>query len=82
MDDQSHRIAVCHRQSPDEEDQRCWFPKRRFDDGVQAAAVRRGAWLRVNASHLVVLVRAGVQFPDGQTQMLQVDPSEDVKSRT
>jgi hypothetical protein len=35
-------------------------------------------WRRVNAPHLVALVRAGVKFPDGQAQMLQVDdPSED-----
>ena len=34
-------------------------------------------WRRVNAPHLVALVRAGVKFPDGQAQMLQVDdPSE------
>jgi putative transposase len=34
-------------------------------------------WRRVTAPHLVALVRAGVKFPDGQAQMLQVDPSED-----
>ena len=35
-------------------------------------------WRRVNAPHLVALVRAGVKFPDGQAEMLQVDdPSED-----
>jgi putative transposase len=34
-------------------------------------------WRRVNAPHLVALVRAGVKFPDGEAQMLQVDPSED-----
>ena len=34
-------------------------------------------WRRVTAPHLVALVRAGVKFPDGQAQMLQVDLSED-----
>jgi transposase-like protein len=35
-------------------------------------------WRRVNAPHLVALVRAGVKFSDGEAQMLQVDdPSED-----
>lgn len=34
-------------------------------------------WRRVNAPHLVALVRAGVKFPNGQAHMLQVDPSED-----
>jgi len=31
-------------------------------------------WRRVNAPHLVALVKAGVKFPDGQAQMLQVGP--------
>jgi hypothetical protein len=34
-------------------------------------------WRRVNAPHLVPLVRAGVKFPNGQAQMLQVDASEE-----
>ncbi|HHE71216.1 MAG TPA: IS256 family transposase [Chloroflexi bacterium] len=35
-------------------------------------------WRKVNAPHLVALVRAGVKFPDGQAEMLQVDDhSED-----
>jgi hypothetical protein len=34
-------------------------------------------WRRVNALHLVPLVRAGVEFPDGQAKILQVDASED-----
>jgi putative transposase len=35
-------------------------------------------WRRVNAPHLVALVRAGVKFPDGEAHMLLVDdPSED-----
>jgi len=35
-------------------------------------------WRRVNAPHLAALVRAGVEFPDGEAQMLRVDdPSED-----
>ena len=34
-------------------------------------------WRRVNAPHLVPLVQAGVKFPDGQAQMLQVDASEE-----
>jgi len=34
-------------------------------------------WRRVNAPHLVALVRAGVKFPDGEAQMLQGDLSED-----
>ncbi len=34
-------------------------------------------WRRVNAPHLVALVRAGVKFPNGQAKMLKVDTSED-----
>jgi len=34
-------------------------------------------WRRVNAPHLVALVRAGVKFPNGQAKMLNVDTSED-----
>jgi len=34
-------------------------------------------WRRVNAPHLVALVRAGVKLPDGQAQMLQVDDSSE-----
>ena len=34
-------------------------------------------WRRVNAPHLVALVRAGVRFPNGEAEMLQVDTSED-----
>jgi putative transposase len=34
-------------------------------------------WRRVNAPHLVALVRAGVEFPNGEAEMLQVDASED-----
>jgi putative transposase len=33
-------------------------------------------WRRVNAPHLVALVRAGVKFPDGQAEMLQLGPSD------
>ena len=33
-------------------------------------------WRRVNAPHLVALVKAGVKFPDGQSQMLQVGPPD------
>jgi transposase-like protein len=31
-------------------------------------------WRRVNASHLVALVKVGVEFPDGEAEMLQCDP--------
>ena len=36
-------------------------------------------WRRVNAPHLVALVRAGVKFPNGQAEMFQLQPetSED-----
>jgi len=34
-------------------------------------------WRRVNASHLVALVRAGVTFPNGEAQMLQSEKLED-----
>ena len=30
-------------------------------------------WRRVNAPHLVALVKAGVEFPDGEAEMLQCD---------
>jgi hypothetical protein len=46
----------------------------RFSDGDSAEE----RWRRVNAPHLVALVGAGVKFPNGEAQMLQVDdPSED-----
>jgi transposase-like protein len=32
-------------------------------------------WRRVNAPHLVALVRAGVKFPDGETEMFQSGPA-------
>jgi putative transposase len=32
-------------------------------------------WRRVNAPHLVALVKAGVQFPDGQAEMFQSEPA-------
>ena len=31
-------------------------------------------WRRVNAPHLVALVKAGVEFPNGEAEMLQCDP--------
>jgi hypothetical protein len=34
-------------------------------------------WRRVNAPHLVVLVGAGVKFPNGEAQMLQMDDSSE-----
>jgi putative transposase len=40
-------------------------------------------WRRVNAPHLVALVRAGVAFPNGQAEMLQLEPvPEDLFTRT
>jgi putative transposase len=32
-------------------------------------------WRKLNAPHLVALVKAGVQFPDGQAKMLQREPA-------
>ena len=32
-------------------------------------------WRRVNAPHLVALVKAGVEFPDGEGRMLQPEPA-------
>jgi len=34
----------------------------------------QGRWRRVNAPHLVALVKAGVDFPNGEAKMLQCDP--------
>jgi transposase-like protein len=34
-------------------------------------------WRRVNAPHLVALVIAGVEFPDGQAELFPVEPSDD-----
>jgi putative transposase len=34
-------------------------------------------WRKVNAPHLVALVAAGVEFPDGQAQMLQPEPAHE-----
>lgn len=40
-------------------------------------------WRRVNAPHLVALVKAGVEFPNGQAQMFQPETvSEDLFTRT
>ena len=32
-------------------------------------------WRRVNAPHLVALVKAGVEFPDGEAEMFQAEPA-------
>ena len=32
-------------------------------------------WRKVNAPHLVALVAAGVEFPNGQAEMLQAEPT-------
>jgi transposase-like protein len=34
-------------------------------------------WRRLNAPHLVALVEAGVKFPNGQAEMLPLEPSDD-----
>jgi transposase-like protein len=34
-------------------------------------------WRKVNAPHLIALVRAGVKFPDGQAEMLRSEPAYD-----
>ena len=34
-------------------------------------------WRRINAPHLVALVKAGVEFPDGQAEMLSPDKKPD-----
>jgi len=34
-------------------------------------------WRRVNAPHLVALVKAGVEFPNGQTEMFPLEPPDD-----
>jgi len=34
-------------------------------------------WRKVNAPHLVALVRAGVKFPNGQAETLPLEPSDD-----
>jgi hypothetical protein len=34
-------------------------------------------WRRVNAPHLVALVKAGVEFPDGEAEMFQSGPTTD-----
>lgn len=35
-------------------------------------------WRKVNAAHLVLLVQAGVKFPDGKTRILPDLPSDSV----
>ena len=40
-------------------------------------------WRRVNAPHLVALVKAGIEFPDGEAEMLRLEPApEDLFTRT
>ena len=34
-------------------------------------------WRRVNAPHLVALVKAAVEVPDGEAEMLQCDPESE-----
>jgi putative transposase len=34
-------------------------------------------WRRVNAPHLVALVKAGVEFPNGEAEMLQSEPEQE-----
>jgi hypothetical protein len=34
-------------------------------------------WRKVNAPHLVVLVTLGVEFPNGQAEMLRSEPEPD-----
>jgi transposase-like protein len=34
-------------------------------------------WRKVNAPHLVALVRAGVKFPNGQAEMFPLEPADD-----
>ena len=34
-------------------------------------------WRKVNAPHLVALVKAGVKFPDGEAEMFQAEPERD-----
>jgi transposase-like protein len=37
----------------------------------------QNSWRRVNAPHLVALVKAGVEFPDGEAEMLQCEPGSE-----
>jgi putative transposase len=39
-------------------------------------------WRRVNAPHLVALVKAGVKFPKGKAEMLQPEPAPEVFTST
>jgi putative transposase len=39
-------------------------------------------WRRVNTPHLVALVKAGVEFPNGEAEMLQPEPAPEVFSFT
>jgi len=40
-------------------------------------------WRRVNAPHLVALVKAGVEFPNGEAEMFQPEPApEDLFAHT
>ena len=39
-------------------------------------------WRKVNAPHLVALVKAGVKFPKGKAEMLQPEPAPDVFTST
>jgi hypothetical protein len=34
-------------------------------------------WRKLNAPHLVALVRAGVQFPNGRAKMFEAEPAEE-----
>ena len=47
-----------------------------FDD-VKLMLAAEHRWRRVNAPHLVALVRAGVKFPNGQAAMFPLVPADD-----
>jgi len=42
---------------------------------VKLLLAREQRWRRINAPHLVALVKTGVEFPDGQAEMLDTEPA-------
>jgi hypothetical protein len=45
--------------------------------GRAVKPIAEKCWRKVNAPHLVALVKAGVKFPDGQAEMFQLDMPDD-----
>ena len=65
-----------------EDDQRRWLAEGWFGVAFRLLLAAEKRWRRVNAPYLVALVKAGVEFPNGESEMLQSEPAPGVLSLT